>query len=231
VLKAGFNDLITIQKIIGAGGEGFWKNAKAAPILNIDPSTSSAKLAASLGVPQAEIADRIDEIVGDFQTGLDNSMMFQGIEAKFQSVMLPDPSKFILGPAQSFAASINEPLKLLVGNQNGERASTEDNKQWNKTNMSRRANYIKPNVMRMVQRFVRFGILPDRPWFLLWSDLTESSTEEKLNIVDKMATVNQKSMGGDGIVFTADEMRETGGWIGSVVATIPKRDKGIDKQT
>ncbi len=226
VLEAGFNDLITIQKIIGAGGEGFWKNSKSAPILNVDKETKIANLAQMLNVPVDGIADKVDEIVGDFQTGLDKSMMFQGIDVKTLAVTLPIPDKFVLVAAQSFAASVNEPLKLLVGNQNGERASTEDNKQWNKTCNSRRSNYIKPNIMRIVERLVKFGILPDKPWYLLWSDLTESTTLEKMDVAGKMADMNQKLAGTGERAFEIDEIRETAGWDKSVVAVIPKRAPG-----
>jgi len=231
VLEAGFNDLITIQKIIGAGGEGFWKNAKSAPILNVDKDTQIAKLAQMLGVPADEIADKMDEIVGDFNSGLDNTMMFQGIDVKFQAVDLPDPEKFLLGAEKSFAASVNEPLKLLVGNQNGERASTEDNKQWNKTCNSRIQNYIKPNVMAIIDRLVKYGILPNKKWFLLWPDLTESTTQEKIAIAKDMVVMNKDSQGSGMVIFQGDEIRETAGWEGSAEEVVLPRDKLIDKQT
>jgi len=228
VLEGGFNDLITIQKVIGAGGEGFWKNSKAAPIMNVDPATNLTKLAAMLGVPPDQIGDKIDEVVGDFQTGMDKSMLLQGIDVKTLEVTLPLPKEYVLVAAQSFAASINEPLKLLVGNQNGERASTEDNKQWNKTCASRRTNYCKPNIMRIIERFVNIGVLPKQDWYLLWPDLTESTTLEKAEVVTKMADINQKMLGSGEQVFTADEMRETMGWEGSATPVTPKRDPNID---
>lgn len=231
VLKAGFNDLLTIQKIIGSGGEGFWKNAKAAPILTIEKDAPLNRLAAMLGTDEAGLADKLDEVIGDWQKGYDQMLALQGITADTINVTLPDPEQFFLSAAQSFAASLSIPLKILIGSQSGERASTEDAKEWNKTCNSRRTNYIKPNIMRMIrEKFVRVGILPDREWYLLWGDLTEATSAEKTDIATKMAAINKQHEGqGDGVIFTPDEIREVMGWKQREVIKPPKRTQTDSK--
>ena len=225
VLEPGFNDLLTIQKVIGAGGEGFWKNAKAAPILNVEKDAQLAGLANMLGVQADELGDKLDEIVTDYNRGLDMTMVLQGMEAKLLQVTLPVPEHFLAGPLQSFAASVSIPLKILLGSQTGERASTEDAKEWNKTCNSRRENYIKPNIKRILRKWEQYGIIPKKPWYILWGDLTESSSQEKADLGAKMADINQKMNGsGEGIVFTPDEIREVLGWEGMPAATVPRRD-------
>lgn len=230
VLKAGFNDLLTIQKIIGAGGEGFWKNAKSAPVLQMDKEAKAEKLAQFLGVKTDEIADAMDEIVSDWQKGYDQMLMLHGMEAKTINVQLPLPEQFIMAPLQSYAASLSIPLKILLGSQSGERASTEDAKEWNKTCNSRRNTYIKPNVMRIIEKLVKYGVLPDFDWYLLWPDLTESTTEEKMALADKMAAITDKlvKIGMQG--FTDDEIREVAGWE-PLALPKPKRDKTTDRKT
>lgn len=211
VLEAGFNDLITLEKIIGSGGEGFWKNAKSAPVLNMDKDANPASLAAMLGVDVSDIADKLDEVVAGWQKGFDQLLMFQGMEAKTLGVDLPQPAEFVLAPLQSFAASINEPLKILVGSQSGERASTEDAKEWDSTIMSRRENYVKPNIRRLIERLVQFGVMPRVDWVIDWTDLTEDSMDEKIARADKMADVNRKLLGTGERAFTGDEIREVVG--------------------
>lgn len=233
VLKAGFNDLLTMQKIIGAGGEGFWKNAKAAPVLSIEKDANLRQLATMLGTDEAGLPDKLDEVVGDWQKGYDQMLALQGMTAETINVTLPDPEQFFLVAAQSYASSLSIPMKILVGSQSGERASTEDAKEWNKTCNSRRTNYVKPNVMRMIrEKFVRPGILPSRDWYLLWGDLTESTTLEKTDIATKMAEINkQHEASGDGVIFTPDEIREVMGWDPRVIQVIPKRAKTDSKPT
>lgn len=211
ILEPGFNDLLVLEKIIGAGGEGFWKNAKSSPVLNMDKEMNPASLASMLGVAVEDIADKLDEVIAGWQKGFDQLLMLQGIDAKTLGVTLPQPAEFIAAPLQSFAASINEPLKILVGSQSGERASTEDAKEWDSTIMSRRMNYVQPNIRRLIAKLTKAGILPAVQWVIDWTDLTEDSMEEKLSKADKMATINQKSMGTGERVFTADEIREAAG--------------------
>lgn len=208
-LEAGFNDLVTLEKVIGAGGEGFWKNAKSAPHLNVSPDAKLRDLAAMLGVPEDEIADKMGEIVEDWQKGFDKLLMTQGIDAKTLDVMLPQPEQYVLVALQSFAASVDIPVKILVGSQTGERASSEDHKEWSQTCQSRRENIVIPALRGIVKRLVRFGVLPEGVATVVWSDLTESTMAEKIERADKMASVNQKMASYGRVVFEGDEIRET----------------------
>ncbi len=212
-LKAPFNDLVTMEKIIGAGGEGFWKNAKDSLILNMDKDASPERLAAMLGVDTTEeIGDALDEVVKDWQEGFDQVLALQGMDSKFRNVSLPDPEKFFLNALNSACAAANIPAKVLIGSQSGERASTEDSKEWNQTCQARRVNYVKPNVHRIIRHFELVGILPNRDWCIDWTDLTESSLEEKITRAVQMADVNNKLMGTGERVFTGDEIREVIGY-------------------
>lgn len=210
-LEPGFNDLLDMEKIKGAGGEGFWKNAKSSPILTVDKDADIKAMAEAMGVAPDEVADKMDEQVRDWQRGFDRLLMLQGMQADSPAVTLPtNPDQFFMGPLQSFAASLGIPVKILVGSQTGERASTEDADEWNQTNMARRSNIARPNIMRTINRLERVGILPKRDWHLHWTDLTESSISEKIERADKMASINQKMLAGSfggSIVFTEDEIR------------------------
>lgn len=220
-LEAGFNDLVTIEKIIGAGGEGFWKNAKSAPVLNVDKDANMQQLAQALGVPIEELPDKLDEVVGDWQKGFDQLLMLQGIDAKSLGVTLPQPEEFMMTALQSFAASISIPLKILVGSQSGERASTEDKSEWNETCQSRRNNYIVPNLMRIIRKLVRAGVLPECDWYISWSDLTESGMDDKVARVEKMAKANQAALGTGEVYFDVNEVR-------AVLGYEPREDDDTD---
>src|SRR5690606_17564994 len=144
------------------------------------------EMAKAMGVSVDEIADKMNEQVAGWQKGFDQLLMIQGMEAKSLGVTLPSPEHFFSIALQSFAASISMPVKILVGSQSGERASTEDANEWSQTNMSRRTNTVRPNIMALVNRLERFGILAERDWYLDWSDLTEASMTEKIERVSKM---------------------------------------------
>ena len=207
-LKPGYNSLLDMEKIRGAGGEGFWKNAKSAPILQVAEGGDLTKVAKALNCTVDEIVDLMNDQVSDWQRGFDKLLMLQGMEAKTLGIVLPSPEHFFAIALQEFAASMSCPLKILIGSQTGERASTEDAQEWAHTNMARRTGQVIPNVMALVRRLERFNILPKKGWHLEWTDLTESSMGEKIDRAGKMADVNQKMKDTGEIVFTAEEIRE-----------------------
>lgn len=210
-LEPGYNALLDMEKIRGGGGEGFWKNAKSGLSLEIDKDAKIADMAAAMGVPVAEVVDKIDEQVEGFNKGFDKSLLLQGIKATPMQVNLPSPEHFFAVAAQSFAASFSIPMRVLIGSQTGERASTEDNEEWAKVNMARRKDTAVPGVMGLVNRLERVGILPERDWHLDWASLLDPSPNEMLERVERMATVNDKMRASGELVFTGDEMRaETG---------------------
>lgn len=149
----------------------------------------------------------MDAQVEDWQKGFDKLLMLQGMEAKTLGITLPSPEHFFAIAVQSFAASFSIPLKILVGSQTGERASTEDAEEWANTNMGRRSDQAVPNINVMLQRLELFGILPERDWYLDWPSLLDPSPKEMLERVERMATVNDKMRAAGEVVFTGDEMR------------------------
>lgn len=210
-LEPGYNSLIDMEKVRGAGGEGFWKNAKSAPVLEVDKEAKIAEMAKAMGVGVEDLADKMNEQVADWNAGFDQLLMIMGMQAKTLNITLPSPEHFYAVALQDFAASMNIPVKVLVGMQTGERASQEDADEWAQTCMSRRANQTVPNIRLLIDRLERVGILDEKDWFIDWADLTEASMSEKVDRADKMAGVNQK-MGGNVYVFTDDEIRAAVGY-------------------
>ncbi|WP_300440350.1 phage portal protein [uncultured Mameliella sp.] len=213
MLEPGFNDLLTLEKITGAGGEGFWKNAKSSPVFEIDKEAQLSQMAQAMGVEASEIADALNTQTENWQKGFDQSLMLQGMKATTLGVTLPIPEHFRAGALENFAASVEMPKKILTGMQTGERASTEDASEWAQTCMGIRSDRVIPAIMEFVNRLERFGILPERDWFLSWADLTEAGIGEKIDRADKMASINERASrtGLGEVVFTSDEIRETVG--------------------
>ena len=223
-LEAGYNDLIDIEKIKGAGGEGFWRNAKQAPVLSMDKDADLRRMALSMGVPEEDLVDTLNDHVEGWQKGFDKMLLLQGITPDSMSIQLADPKEFFSNSLQSFAASVDIPLKILVGMQTGERASSEDIREFNSTCMARREARIVPLLYALVDRLERFGILPERDWFLSWEDLREVGMEEKIARAEKMASVNQKMEKTGEIIFLSEEIREAVG-----MAPLADADRFLDQ--
>ena len=223
VLQAGYNDLLDLAKISGAGGEGFWKNAKRGLTFEIDKETQMQAMADAMGVPMDEVADKIGDAAEDFNRGFDSSMLLQGMKVGTVAVAMPSPEHFHAVSLMGFAASIPIPVKILVGSQTGERASTEDANAWAQTNMARRNGTVIPTIREFVERLERFGILPERDWHIHWSDLTENSMAEKADLANKMADTNGKSPNEP--IYSVSEIRLVTGHDGDNPDTIEEGDE------
>lgn len=206
-MDAGYNDLITMAKIIGAGGEGFWKNAKGSPIIELAAEQSLENIAKASGVSVEDFADKMNDQVEDFQKGFDNVLMGQGMTFKPMQVQLADPLNFFSIALQSFCASWDIPAKVLVGAQTGERASTEDAGGWNETNDGRRSDVAVPGINLFIRRLEEVKILPDKDWYLRWTSLLDGSPQQKMDRAYKMADINQKMKDSGELVFNHDEIR------------------------
>lgn len=213
-LEPGYNDLIDAEKIKGAGGEGFWKSARGAPIVEASGNMTPEDLASLMGeLNTADAIDSINKQVEDFQSGFDKALILGGLTMKPLTISLPEPEEFWRTAVLSFAASMGIPFKILVGNITGERASTEDAREWALTCMSRRSNLCLPMLYELVARLARWGALPAYDWTWGWADLTEATAAEKIDRASKMAEINAKALpGGDGPYFLPDEVREAAGY-------------------
>lgn len=207
-LEPGYNDLLTMEKVSGAGGEGFWKNAKSAPVFEMNPEAKIEQLMKGLGVKSAEeVMDKMSEQVSDWQKGFDQLLVLQGMQAKTLGITLPSPEHFFAIALQSYAASWSCPLKILIGSQTGERASTEDAAEWSRTIMSRRATQTVPNIKVLIDRLERVGVLPEKDWYVDQEDLTEASMDQKMERASKMTEIDAKMQTSGEWVFTPEEIR------------------------
>lgn len=210
-LEPGFNDLTDAEKIKGAGGEGFWKSARGAPVVEMPKDMSMKDLVAGMGAATPDEArDKLNEKVDEFQAGFDKFLMLGGMTAKPLTITLPQPKEFWEPCVQSFAASMAIPFKVLIGNVTGERASTEDAEEWAQTNMSRRENRVLPILQDFVDRLVAWSVLPAQDWVIGWQSLLEASPDDKLARAEKMAGINATLK--DEPAFLPDEIREEAGF-------------------
>ena len=211
-MEASYNAFVDMEKIRGAGGEGFWKNAKSQPILEADKEVNFGQLAQMLGTDIAGLPEALDNVVADWNRGFDQSMILQGMTAKTLGITLPQPKEFYDIPAMEVAANWNIPHKVLFGNQTGERASTEDLEEWALFNMSRRNNYVIPNVMDIVDRLVAVGVLTEQDWCLHWEDLTSATDAERLDKAKGMSQINRDAVATGDVVFDDNEIRDVMGY-------------------
>ena len=211
-LRAGYNACINLEKIVGGSGESFLKNSSRQLGINFDKEVDLSGIARAHGVDQGELQEIFDEVTKGMNAGIDQTVITQGATVTPLVANVPDPEPHFGVALQTFAASVRIPTKILVGHLTGERASTEDNKDFNKTGQGRRVNVLSSDIEQLIGHLTRLGMLLAVESSVIWDDLTEPTLEEKLANVVKMVDANQKMLATGEIVFSVDEMREVAGY-------------------
>ena len=212
-LLPGYNALLDAEKLVGAGSEGFWRNARGAPFFEIDKEINTGEMQRGLGVTPSANNDQFQTVfterVRNWLKGFTNYLAIKGVKPHFPNVALPSPEYYFKNVAQLFAATFSIPFRVLVGNETGERASTEDAREWSQTCMSRRIEVIIPIIDELIKRLQDWKAIDAADWTVDWIDLTDATAEEKRNTATQMSAMNSQSINSLGeVLFTGDEIRE-----------------------
>lgn len=209
-LLSGYNNLLDMEKISGAGGEGFWKTAAARLNIEIDGGTDFDTFKNAVEAQTGKsFQEALDDKAKKLNAGFDSSYISQGMKVSPFSINLPQPAEFFNIPLQAYAAGRSMPTKILIGMQTGERASTEDAQEWNNTIMSRRNRWTIPALRGILLKFEKFGMIAPG-WEIEWDDLSDDTPKARLERAAMMADVNQKML--DEPSFTVEEIRAEAGW-------------------
>lgn len=213
-LEPGYNNLVNIEKVEGGSGESFLKNAARQLSVDFDKTVNFGELAAMYGVSVDDLQDKFNEAAKELNRGNDTIMVTQGATTTPMVSDVPDPTPTYDINVQSFAASVDMPSRILVGNQQAERSSTEDNKYWNGRCQSRREIELNEEIEDFIeQKVIGLGVVKSVSEFtVIWDDLNEATQSEKLANAKTMTEINDKALSDGQPIFTDDEIRKAAGY-------------------
>ena len=206
VLEACYNSLMDLRKIMGAGGEGFYKNAAQEIIFKmLDPSSAAGN---------EELLEEFNEKFDDFQKNrFRRGMWTPGLEPVRLESHLMSPKEFVASSLSDVAACTKVPATIIVGQQTGRLASNEDSKSFLTIVQARRGGFQTDLVRDTIEWFMQFGIVARSEYDVEWDDLLARSDDEKQENANKMADTNYKQFqSGGSIPFTGEEVREAAGY-------------------
>lgn len=179
-LKPVFNSVMCLDKIEGAGGTGFFRNARGAQMINFEGADIN-KIQQLLG---AKTTEEIMPKLNDMVDGLNKygDAVVAMVNAKMQtiSITLPDPEKFAKLCWDNIAAATGYPETIMRGSQTGERASNNDQAQAQKETNSRRMWFLEPAIQRTIDKLIQLGALPKSDYEIYWP---QSGNPETLKLL------------------------------------------------
>lgn len=187
-----YNDIINLEKILGAAGEGFWRCGF--PGISIE-TVPNANIVGSLEDDLEDIKSQLRR----YQRGLDRGLVLDGMTAKTMSPAITDPSPFVKVLFEKIACSKNCPLRIFMGSEQAKLASEQDSKKWFRTlNTVRRRKNTYGYVLPTIRRFMAIGILPYVPQPVCeWTEIDEGIRSARVDISSKLivALTNYVSYG------------------------------------
>ncbi len=211
-LEPAFNAFVSVEKVEGGAGESFLKNAARQLNINFDKEIDFSNLAAMYGVSVADLQERFNEVAKEVNRGNDVLLPTQGATVTPLVSAVPDPSPTYGINLQTISAALDIPSRILVGNQQGERASTEDLKEFRSRCQSRRQD-LSFEIEDFVDHLARLKVLElSGEKTVMWSDLNEQTSSERLDSAEKMSRINQTAIATGEAVFDGSEIRVAAGF-------------------
>ncbi|MDF3711845.1 DUF1073 domain-containing protein, partial [Enterobacter hormaechei] len=212
-LEPPYNAFVSLEKVEGGSGESFLKNAARQLALSFDKEIDFGSIASMYGVKVDELQDKFNDAAREMNRGNDVLLSLQGASVTSLVSPVSDPSPTYNVNLQTAAAGVDIPTRILVGNQQAERSSTEDQKYFNARCQSRRVD-LSFEIEDFCDKLIDLQIVDSvSQKAVIWDDLNEQTGTEKLTNAKTMGEINQTMQGsGDEPAFTREEIRTAAGY-------------------
>lgn len=228
LLRAGFNNLVDIEKLSGGGAESALKNSARTIVFQYEPTASVQAI--STQNPDGSVGTKSVREVHEEQTralnrNQDASIVLQGGEATTLQTTQSDLEPQFNISANLFAASVRMPFTVLFGQQTGRLASDEDKADFGARCASRQANDLTPMLEEFVRRMQACGIFDKGDFEVEWPPVNAPSDKDKLENLGKATAAMQQAFqaGLTEPLFDANELR-------AMVGFEPRTDDGMPEE-
>lgn len=224
LLRAGFNNLVDIEKLSGAGAESAIKNSARTIVVKFGDNANP--LAVTQNADGTESGRPVREVIEEqarrMNSNQDSTMLLQGAEATTLQTVVSDLSPQFGIAANLFSASIRIPSTILFGQQTGRLASDEDKADFGARCASRQANDLTPMLEELVRRMQACGIFDQGDFEIEWPAVNAPSELDKLtNLGKATAAMYQGFQAGlTEPLFDSNELR-------AMVGFEPRADDGM----
>lgn len=197
-LKAVWNHLDNLDKVIGGGSESFWKRADAGMHFKQDP-----KLKEMSDPDKVAFQAQLDA----YEHDLSRYIRTRGIDIEALTAPVADFRGPSIAVMAQVSATTSIPQRILMGSERGELASSQDRDEWSERIQDRRVSFAGPVVVNQtINRLVELGTLPEPEQFeARWPMVKTLDDTSKVKIGKDLASMN-KDMGE--MVVSADEIRD-----------------------
>lgn len=207
-LRSVYNRFMDLQKIVGGSAETFWRTADRGMHLKANPEYD---------VPQ-EALEAADEKAEEYYHDLRKIIQTEGVDIQSLGSDVAEPNNIYDIILKTIGGGLNPPMpmRILVGNESGELASSQDEANWLGGIADREQHYAGPFILRpFIDRLQDLGALPEAEYEIEWPSLFELTDLEKAEKYGMIADAIKKVTAGmPSNDFSQQERREALGFEG-----------------
>lgn len=175
-MHACFNNVQDAYKLYGGSAEMFWRGGFAGFAFSTHPQ---------LGGAVKVDADKMREMMQRYADHLDRFLLLKGLTPESLAPEVSDPTPFLKAQVEAICIRIGMPMRIFMGSERGELASSQDDAAWNDRLKARQKYYITPMIIvPFVDRLIWLGVLPEpgEKYSVSWPDLTSQTPGEKATV-------------------------------------------------
>jgi len=192
-LKRIFNRLLDWEKVMGGASEAFWLLVNPGWVFTVEDD-------AEFPVEGTQEFTDLDDQINAFMQNIQRFLKLTGVKAeKFDAdlVSAKEQGSMII---KSLSTGSRVPQRVLVGNEAGELASTQDDENLAAYISTRQNKHADDGMLvPVVERFLELGILPqpsNGEYTTEWPSLFQMTDEQKATLAVKVANLINTLSGG-----------------------------------
>lgn len=199
-LRAVWNRLDDLDKILGGGAEAAWKRMDPGLQVDIDPEIELT--------PEEE--DRLDAELDEYHHGARRHLRTRGGKISPLAANVAAFASNATAIMEQISGTSGIPRRILIGSERGELSSLQDRDNWSDRVTERRREFAAPLILSILQRFIDIGALPQPAGkvSVVWPEIEELNSAQKATVAGALANANQAQFNSDGrIIIEPDEIR------------------------
>jgi hypothetical protein len=166
------NRLLDLYKMYGGSAEMYWRGAFPGLVAESQPQL--------IGKTNLDVAG-LRDTMENYSNSLQRILAATGFTFKTLAPTVVDPTGQIKILIEAICIELDIPIRVFMGSERGELASTQDADSWERRLDRRRLKYITPRIIvPFIDRLIRIGVLPvPKQYTVKWSKEDTMTPGEK----------------------------------------------------
>ena len=181
VMQSIWNRLMDLEKLVGGSSEMYWRGARPG---------YSGKVDAEKYTMSAEQQEDFKQQIEEYEHNLRRFLINEGVEIQSLAQQIADPQNHVLVQIQMISSVTGIPMRILLGSERGELASSQDRDSWIEQIQLRRDEYANNQIIYpLVDRLMEYGVLPFyKKYTIEWPALFIANEKEKAEVGKTLST-------------------------------------------